>query len=187
MCAGRNVNLSNTSDGAALITLTRGSVTAGQDLANLGVARGLVLSAGNAATGPGPAGGTVAFSAGTYATVTGPSPVSPITIYYNPTTYSTPTNYSGFFTGDGSPLTQYMLVYPVVNDKTFLAGDTTATFSGLFKPDLASGTVPGTVTLAGAGTANFNTDAIGSGKTVTFSGGFKSEVQLRYDVSVTVS
>ncbi|MGA8786899.1 MAG: filamentous hemagglutinin N-terminal domain-containing protein, partial [Polaromonas sp.] len=61
ICAARDVILNNAFDHAPLITLTRGSVTAGQDLANLGVPRGLTLMAGTAATGPGSAGGTVQF------------------------------------------------------------------------------------------------------------------------------
>src|ERR1035437_1691459 len=178
LCAGRNINLSNTFNPglAPLMTLTRGSVTAGEDLSTLGVARGLTLSAGTAATGPGPAGGTVVFTngglAGTYITTTGPAPVTPTNIFYNPISYSTTTDYSTFFTGNGSPLTQYMLVYPVVTDKTLPAGDTSATFSGFFKPDLTSGTVPGAVTLVAgpSATANFADLISGSGKTVTFSG-----------------
>ena len=73
ICAGRNVNLNNTFNGAALMTLTRGSAVGGEDLATLGVAPGLTLSAGTASTGPGPAGGTVIIGAGTLITVTGPA------------------------------------------------------------------------------------------------------------------
>ncbi|MDB5946553.1 MAG: filamentous hemagglutinin family outer membrane protein, partial [Ramlibacter sp.] len=53
MCAAHDVILNNSFDGAALVTLSTGSATAGQDLANLGVLRGLSLLAGNAGTGPG--------------------------------------------------------------------------------------------------------------------------------------
>src|SRR6185369_2164729 len=163
MCAGRDVNLSNLFDGTALVTLTRGSIVAGQDLAGLGVPTGLTLRAGNGGTGPGIGGGTVAITAGTILTVTGPAGVAPINIFYNPIAYTTPTDYSGFFaTGNGAPLTEFMLVYPDGATKTF-DGTTTAAFTGL------KGSPVG-VTLAGAGTANFNTPAVGVGKTVSFTG-----------------
>lgn len=163
MCAGRDVLLSNQFNGAALVTLTTGSTTAGQDLANLGVTRGLTLKAGNAGNGPGVAGGTVAITAGTIVTVTGPAGISPINIFYNPTSYTTPTDYSGFFaTGNGAPLTQFMLVYPDGASKAF-DGTTTANFTGL------KGN-PAGVTLVGPGVASFDTPTSGTGKTVTFSG-----------------
>lgn len=175
LCAARDVILNNAFDVAPLMTLTRGSVTAGQDLASLGVARGLTLNAGTAATGPGIAGGTVVFIngglAGTYITTTGPAPVTPTNIFYNPSSYATPTDYSTFFTGNGGPLTQYMLVYPGVADKTFVAGDTTATLTG-FKSTAISGPVPGTVTLVPGASpaANFESADPGTDKTVNFSG-----------------
>ncbi len=167
ICAGRDINLNNTvNPGTTLMTLTRGSVTAGEDLATLGVARGLTLMAGFAGTGPGAAGGTVKFTngglAGTFITTTGPDPVTPTNIYYNPSSYATPTNYSTFFTGTGSPLTQYMLVFPDGANKT-ADGTTVATFTGL------KGS-PAGVTLTGAGTANFDTAAVGANKTISFTG-----------------
>ena len=174
ICAARDVILNNALNAAALMTLTTGSVTAGQDLASLGVARGLTLSAGIGATGPGSAGGTVRFIngglAGTYITTTGPAPITPTNIFYNPSSYATPTDYSTFFTGTGSPLTQYMLVFPGVTSKE-VDGNTTATLAG-FKSTPVSGPVPGTVTLVASGlaAANFDTPAVGTGKTVTFSG-----------------
>lgn len=168
ICAARDVILNNAFDHAPLITLTRGSVTAGQDLANLGVPRGLTLMAGTAATGPGSAGGTVKFIngglAGTYITTTGPAPVTPTNIFYNPASYTTPTDYSSFFTGNGSPLNQFMLVFPDGGNKTY-DGTTGAILSGL------KGAPAGVTLLADPGsTANFDTPDVGTGKIVTFNG-----------------
>ncbi|PKO69486.1 MAG: filamentous hemagglutinin [Betaproteobacteria bacterium HGW-Betaproteobacteria-16] len=168
ICAARDVTLNNAHDGAALITLTRGSTTAGEDLANLGVSRGLTLSAGTAGTGPGPDSGTVRFVngglAGTYITTTGPDPVTPTNIYYNPTSYETPTDFSLFFTGTGSPLNQYMLVFPDGGDKTF-DGRTGTTLSGL------KGAPAGVSLVGGFGSgARFETAAVGTDKTISFVG-----------------
>ncbi|MGB4359731.1 MAG: filamentous hemagglutinin N-terminal domain-containing protein, partial [Rhodoferax sp.] len=168
ICAGRNITLSNTFNPglAPLMTLTRGSTTAGEDLASLGVPLGLTLMAGTGGTGPGVDSGTVIFTngglAGTYITYTAGGPGTPAAIYYNPTSYATPTDYSLNFTGNGGPLTQYMLVYPGGADKTY-DGNTVATFTGLKG-------APAGVTLGGAGTANFDTAAVGTNKTVTFNG-----------------
>ena len=168
ICAARDVTLNNAHDGAALITLTSGSTTAGEDLANLGVSRGLTLSAGTGGTGPGPDGGTVRFVngglAGTYITTTGPDPVTPTNIYYNPTSYETPTDFSLFFTGTGSPLNQYMLVFPDGGDKTF-DGRTGTTLSGL------KGAPAGVSLVGGSGSgARFETAAVGTDKTISFAG-----------------
>jgi filamentous hemagglutinin family protein len=136
MCAGRDVVLNNAFDPpAALITLTTGSVTAGESLSTLGVPRGLSLRAGTASTGPGAANGTVVFTAGTKVVVTGPAGLSPIDIVYNPTSYLTPTDYfvvgGPFIPGsDGAPRTQRMLVYPTGADK-FQDFTTTATLTSL--------------------------------------------------------
>jgi filamentous hemagglutinin family protein len=170
ICAGNDINLGNSFNpgGSPLITLTTGSVTVGESLATLGVTRGLTLSAGNAGTGPGAAGGTVIFTnggpSGTFLATTGPDPVTPTNIYYNPSAYTLAgsTDYSTFFTGTGGPLTQYMLVFPGGADKTY-DGTPTATFTGL------KGS-PAGVTLAGAGTAFFDTANAGTNKTITFSG-----------------
>ena len=126
MCAGRDVILGNTFDPGLtpLMTLTDGTTNAGLSLASLGVPLGLTLSAGNAATGPGVAGGTVNFVngglGGTFVTTTnsgGASPGTPIRIVYNPTSYLTPTNYALDFTGTGGPVTSAMLVYPGVRTR----------------------------------------------------------------------
>jgi filamentous hemagglutinin family protein len=154
MCAGNNVTLMGA---AAAITLVDIAPSPGL---SLGLENGLVLSAGNNGTGV----GTLIYAAGT-------PPVAitraPVNIYYNPVSYVAPTDYStgAFFTlvGPGSPLTQFMLVYPEVAAKTF-DGTTTAAFTGAL-----TGLPPG-VTLALPGTANFDTAAIGANKTVTFTG-----------------
>ena len=163
MCAGNDVILSNTFNAAPLITLTRGSTTAGENLATSGVALGLVLSAGTASTGPGAANGTVTFTGGTFATVTGPN--APITINYNPTSYLTPTNYTGNFTGTGGPISARMLVYPDGADKAF-DGSTAAVFTAL------KGTPAGVTLVAGPGatTATFDTADVGVNKTITYTG-----------------
>jgi filamentous hemagglutinin family protein len=175
ICAGRDVILSNTLNPglAPLMTLTNGSTTGGLDLANLGVPLGLTLRSGGTATGPGPVGGTVNFVngglAGTFITTTTGGPGTPISIFYNPVNYTTPTAYSLNFTGTGGPVTSFMLVYPDVLPK-IADGTTTATLAG-FKTTALSGPVPGTVTLLPGGTAaaNFDTAAPGTGKTVSFS------------------
>jgi hypothetical protein len=170
ICAGNNINLNNSfNPGTTLMTLTRGSVvnTPNQSLSNLGVPRGLTLIAGNNGTGPGTAGGTVVFTngglAGTFITTTGPDPVTPTNIYYNPSSYTTPTNYSTFFTGNGGPLTQYMLVFPDGASRVE-NGTRTATFTGL------KGTPAGVTLNTAGGTANFDTAAAGTNKTVTYTG-----------------
>jgi filamentous hemagglutinin family protein len=141
ICAGRDINLGNTFNGAALITLTN-SVADSAPPTGPVTPRGMTLMAGNAGTGPGAAEGTLNIGGGTIITVTGPAGISPINIFYNPTSYATPTDFSGFFaTGDGAPLTQFMLVFPEVTD----ASGATATLSGL-KTTAASG-VPVGVTL----------------------------------------
>jgi len=175
-CAGRDVILNNTFDPGLtpLMTLTRGSTTAGEDLREFGVPLGLTLRSGNAATEPGPAGGTVNFVngglAGTFVTVTAGGPGTPVSIFYNPINYATPTPYSLNFTGNGGPVTSFMLAYPDVVSKT-ADGSTTATLSG-FKSTGTSGVVPGTVTLVAgpSAAANFDTPLPGTNKLVTYSG-----------------
>jgi len=170
LCAGRDVNLSNTfNPGVSLMTLTRGSTTGGQDLATLNVPLGMTLSGGVAGTGPGIAAGTVNFAnAGTLVTVTAGGPGTPVTVIYNPVNYSTPTSYGANFNGTASAgVTARMLVFPDGATKA-ADGTTTTTFTGL-KVD-ALGALPAGVNLAGAGTANFDTAAVGVGKRVSFTG-----------------
>jgi len=144
ICAGRDINLDNTFNAASLIVLDK-SVAASLPPTGPTMPRGLTLIAGNAGTGPGAAAGTLnfgnGFAGGTKVTVTGPAGVAPINIFYNPTSYLTPTDYSGSFNGTGGPLTEFMLVFPAV---TSISG-TTATLAG-FNTTAASG-VPGGVTL----------------------------------------
>ncbi|MEJ8835555.1 two-partner secretion domain-containing protein [Ramlibacter sp. AN1133] len=165
LCAARDINLTNTANGAALIVLTTGSATAGESLANLGVPRGLSLRSGTGSTGPGAANGTVKFGVGAYATVTGPAGIAPIDIVYNPTSYLTPTDYTGFFaTGNGGPFTSRMLVHPAVPDR-FENGTSVATLTGL------QGSPSGVTLVAGPlATASFADGAPGTGKTVIYSG-----------------
>ena len=164
MCAAQDINLSNKFNGAALITLTNST---GNSLPPTGpvTPRGLTLIAGAGGTGPGIAGGTLNITAGTIIKVTGPDTISPVNIYYNPTSYLTPTNYSSFFaTGDGGPFRQYMLVYPDGASKTY-DGTTTATFTGL------KGNPAGVTLVAGVGnSATFDNANPGTGKVITFSG-----------------
>ena len=157
ICAGHDINVNSA------ITLTRGSSIPAQALTNLGVALGLTLSAGTDGTGPGVAGGTLVFAPGTPpAAVTGPN--APVTINYNPISYSAPTNYLPNFTLVTSSLTQYMLVFPDGANKTF-DGTTTAIFTSL------KGSPAGVTLVAGPGnTATFDTSDVGTDKTVTFSG-----------------
>ncbi|PKO34062.1 MAG: filamentous hemagglutinin [Betaproteobacteria bacterium HGW-Betaproteobacteria-7] len=166
LCAGRDVIVDSK------ITLTNSGSIADQ---SLGLPLGLTLIAGANGSGPGVASGSVYLPGPADplrpSVTRSEAPATDIAIYYNPTSYATPTNYStNFITVGAVTLTQYMLVYPGVTDKTF-NGDTTATLSG-FKSTALSGLVPGTVTLlAGPGaTANFDSAAVGTDKTVTFSG-----------------
>jgi hypothetical protein len=171
LCAGRDVILNNALNPglAPLITLTRGSFIPAEALTGLGVPLGLTLSADTDGTGPGVMGGTVVFTngglAGTFITITGPN--APANIFYNPVNYATPTDYSLDFTGTGGPVTSRMLVFPDGANKPF-DGTTTATFTGL-KSTAISG-IPAGVTLAGAGTATFDTAAAGVDKPITFTG-----------------
>ena len=159
LCAGDNVNVD------AAVTLTRGSTVPAQDL---GLALGLVIIAGNDGEGPGVAGGTVIFAPGAPpVTVTGPN--APVTIYYNPVSYGTPTDYLPDFTlSDGAALTEFMLVFPGA-EKAF-DGTTTATLAG-FNSTAASGVPTGVTLVADPGaTATFDTAAVGTDIGVTFSG-----------------
>ena len=159
MCAANDINVSN----AAAITLTNGSRFPAQ---SLGLARGLVMSAGYGGTGPGAAGGTVVLTSPPNSiTVTGvDASDAPVNIYYNPISYTAPTDYfgTGKFTLTNTLLSQHMLVFPDGGNKTF-DGTTAATLSGL------KGN-PAGVTLVGPGTATFDTAAVGNGKTIIFSG-----------------
>ncbi|HMB42980.1 MAG TPA: filamentous hemagglutinin N-terminal domain-containing protein [Luteimonas sp.] len=153
MCAANDVNI------AGAITVTRGTL---DPTRSLGLPRGLTLSADTDGTGPGIAGGTVTFdSLAPPATVT----AAPVNIYYNPVSYTTPTDYRTKFTlTEGAALKQYMLVFAADGDKQF-DGNTTATLNGL------KGNPIGVTLVAGPGsTANFDSPDIGANKRITFTG-----------------
>ena len=172
LAAGRDINLNaatTTTDGNITfcaeedihinekITLTRGTTIPGQ---SLGLPLGLVLSAGYGANKPGIEGGTVIFAPPI--TVTGPN--APVTINYNPVSYTAPTDYAKNFVLTDAKLTQHMLVYATGGDKTF-DGSNKTTLSGLI------GNPSGLSLVAGPNsTATFNDAAIGTDKTITFDG-----------------
>lgn len=153
MCAAEDVNI------FAAITLTRGTNDPTRSLA---LPRGLTLSADTDGTGPGIEGGTVNFdSLAPPATVT----AAPVNIFYNPVSYTTPTDYSGKFTlTEGAALQQFMLVFADGGDKTF-DGTTTTTLSGL------QGNPAGVTLVAGPdATANFDSPDVGTDQGITFTG-----------------
>ncbi len=153
MCAANNVNI------FGAITVTRGT---NDPTRSLGLPRGLTLSADTDGTGPGIAGGTVVFdSLAPRAAVT----AAPVTIYYNPISYTAPTDYSTRFTlTEGAALRSFMLVFAAGGDKTF-DGTTTATLTGL------RGNPTGVTLVAGSGSsANYTSPDPGANKRITFTG-----------------
>jgi filamentous hemagglutinin family protein len=153
MCAANNVSIN------AALTLTNGSLISTQ---SLGLPRGLTLRADSDGTGPGVAGGTVIFAAAAPKVAVTNAPVS---IYYNPVSYSMPTDYSTkFVLTAGAALTQYMLVFPDGASKGF-DGTTATSFTSL------KGAPDGVTLIADPGaTANFDSVDVGTNKVVTFSG-----------------
>ncbi|MDO9113995.1 MAG: filamentous hemagglutinin N-terminal domain-containing protein [Polaromonas sp.] len=152
MCAANDVNING------MITVTNGTLDATR---SLGLPRGLTISADTDGTGPGVAGGTVVFAPlAPLAAVTN----APVTITYNPVSYTTPTDYSTKFTlTTGATLAQRMLVFPEVT-KNF-DGTTTAILTSL------KGAPAGVSLIAGSGaTATFDNAIAGTNKTVTFTG-----------------
>jgi filamentous hemagglutinin family protein len=147
------------------ITLTRGSSIPAQ---SLGLTLGLLMMAGTGGTGPGVAGGTLIFvPLAPRTTVTGPN--APVVINYNPTSYTTPTNYSVNFTlTNGATLTQHMLVFP---SATKVAdGNTNAALAG-FNSTAASGVPAGVTLVAGAGsTATFDSADPGTNIGISYTG-----------------
>ena len=154
-CAEEDININEK------ITLTRGTTIPDQ---SLGLPLGLVLSAGYGANKPGMNGGTVIFAPlAPPITVTGPN--APVTINYNPVSYTAPTDYStNFVLTGGSTVTQHMLVYATGGDKT-LDGSATTTLSGLVGDPLGVSLVAGPNS-----TAKFDDATIGTDKTITFDG-----------------
>jgi filamentous hemagglutinin family protein len=153
MCAANDVNIFDA------ITVTRGT---SDPTRSLDLPLGLTLSADTDGTGPGIAGGTVVFdSLAPPATVT----AAPVNIYYNPISYTAPTDYSSNFTlTEGAALQQYMLVFADGGDKAF-DGTTTTTLGGL------KGDPVGVTLVAGPGSsADFSSPDEGANKRITFTG-----------------
>jgi len=168
MCAGRDINVTGA------FSSTRGTVIADRSLANLGVRQGVTFMAGNAATGPGLAGGggavNIAPPGGTV-TIVQSAVVGeevPVRVIYNPLSYGAPVIDYSLSIPNANPLTVQRLVFPGGADKAF-DGTTTAVFSS-FRPDI-NGVIPGGggLTLAG-GTANFANAGPGANIPITFSG-----------------
>lgn len=152
ICAANDVSL------AGALTLDNGTL---DPTRSLGLPRGLTIIADTDGTGPGVAGGTVIFAplAPAWAITN-----APVTVTYNPVSYTTPTDYSTKFTlTAGAALAQRMLVFPEVT-KTY-DGSTAATLVSL------KGNPAGVSLVADPGsTAVFNGADPGTGKTVTFTG-----------------
>jgi filamentous hemagglutinin family protein len=155
MCAADDVFIS----GPGQITLTGGT---DDPTRSLGLPIGLTLSADTDGTGPGIEGGTVIF-----APLAPPVVVTaaPVTIYYNPVSYTTQTDYSTKFTlTEGAALRQYMLVFADGGDMVE-DGTTSTTLEGLI------GDPAGVTLVAGPDAiANYETGDVGEGQTITYSG-----------------
>lgn len=154
MCAANDVSINSA------ITLTRGS---SDPTRSLGLAPGLTLRADSDGTGPGRIGGTVVINPlAPMVTVTGPN--APVDIFYNPVSYTVPTDYSPRFTlTGGATLTQHMLVFPEAS-KSY-DGTASAVLTGL------KGNPAGVTLIADPGsTATFDSMDPGTGKTVSFTG-----------------
>jgi hypothetical protein len=159
LCAGDNVDI------GGAITLTRGTTIPSQ---SLGLDPGLLIIAGSAGTGPGPAAGTLIFQPLTPAiTVTGPN--APVAIDYNPVSYAAPTDFSPYFTlSQGASVTGYMLVFPA---STKVADGTTATTLAGFNTTTASGLPVGVTLVANSdATATFDGADAGTNVGITYSG-----------------
>jgi filamentous hemagglutinin family protein len=163
LCAGRDVIVNS-----KITLINSGSIPS----QSLGLPLGLTLSAGNNATGPGIAGGSVYLPlAGDPLRPTvrrSEAPVTDVIINYNPTSYAAPTDYfpSLILEQHSGPITvtQQMLVYPGGADKVY-DGTTAAIFTSL------QGLPNGVSLVAGPGSsATFDTADVGVGKTVTYSG-----------------
>jgi hypothetical protein len=162
---GRDVNLN------AALTATDGSVSAiaGRDVnvsAAMTTTRGnLLLRADNDGTGPGLAGGSVVFLGGLApAAVTGPN--AAVMIYYNPASYAAPTDFSTHFTlSSGATLNAWMWVFGRGNNKVY-DGLSTATLSLAGDPSVGGTNAVSLI----PGTAAFLTPAVGTAKTVNFTG-----------------
>lgn len=157
LCAGRDIHIENK------VTLTRGSTIPAEAL---GLPVGLKLIAGSSGKGPGTGGGTLIF-----APLAPPITVTkaPVNIYYNPVSYSAPTDYlTKFVLTEGATVTQRMLVFPK-GDKPF-DGTTNTTLNG-FNSTATSGLPSGVSLVAGPNaTATFDSSGTGSGIGITYTG-----------------
>ena len=153
MCAGNNVNI------FSAITVTNGT---NDPTRSLGLPRGLTLIADTDGSGPGISGGTVVFdSLAPRAAITN----APVNIYYNPVSYTAPTDYSTRFTlTAGAALRSFMLVFGAGGDRAFNGG-TATTLVGLI------GNPAGVTLIAGPNAAaNYNTPLAGQAQTITYTG-----------------
>ena len=157
LCAGRDIHIN------AKMTLTRGTTISAQ---SLGLPVGLTLIAGSSGRGPGVGGGTLIFAPlAPPTTVT----VAPVTINYNPVSYSAPTDFSTkFVLTEGAALTQRMLLFPD-GDKV-ADGTTNAVLTG-FNTTATSGLPNGVTLVAGPNaTATFDSSAVGADVGITYAG-----------------
>jgi filamentous hemagglutinin family protein len=157
LCAGHDVHID------AKVTLTRGATVPAQ---SLGLPVGLTLISGADGTGPGAERGTIVF-----APLAPPITVTkaPVTINYNPVSYSASTDFSTkFVLSEGAALTQRMLLFPTAS-KIF-DGTNSATLNG-FNTTAISGSPAGVDLVAGPdATATFDSAGEGSNIGVTFAG-----------------
>ncbi|MBT3065380.1 YDG domain-containing protein [Rhodoferax sp. U11-2br] len=139
-----------------------GNYTGGAIVSSSGGAGNVVLRADNSATGT----GTVIFDDSNYNFVILTESASTASIYYNPTSYLTPTNYSNYV------LAQQYNAYMAINVTGSAAskiydGSTTATLSGL----ASSQTLPNGLTLdTGSAVGFFANKNVGTNKVVTITG-----------------
>ena len=157
ICAGLDIRI------IASVTLTRGSTNPAQ---SLGSPVGLTLTAGAAGTGPGVGGGTIIFAPlAPRVTVT----AAPVTLAYNPVSYSAPTDFSTkFVLTEGAAITQRMLLFPTVS--RVFDGTNNAILTG-FNTTADSGLPTGVTLVAGPGaTATFDSSAVGTGIGITYNG-----------------
>ena len=152
----------------AAVTTTGGNLVAnaGNDI---NVAAAMTITGGNAvlradSDGTGPGGGTVVFAPAT-PTFTATGTNTTITIYYGPSDYAAPTDFSSHFTlTEGATLKPYMWLYLQGVDKTY---DATAAAALSF---VGTPTAGGDDVTLVAGTANFDNKNVGTGKPVAYSG-----------------
>lgn len=151
MCAANDVNINRA------ITLTRGT---SDPTRSLGLSLGMTLRADTDGSGPGVAGGTIVFSP-TAPLVTVDGPNAPVNLFYNPISYTSPSDFSNKFTLTDSLLTQKMLVFPEV----------VSSFGGAVSLAGLKGNPANVSLIADPGnTATFDTFDAGVNKTVSFTG-----------------